>query len=126
VSHANVSKLGLNFSMLQSLIFDVADVESRCCKHVVGCCKHYFFNVADIAFRCCRHVVLGVVLRRREKRLLMLDVARNTGRNMTAIWSQHGRNMGEERRTTPNVGCCKQPRSQHARNIYLVVFRSNG
>jgi hypothetical protein len=24
-------------------------------------------------------------LRRREKRLLMLDVARNTGRNMTAI-----------------------------------------
>jgi hypothetical protein len=32
-----------------------------------------------------RHVVLGVVLRRREKRLLMLDVARNTGRNMAAI-----------------------------------------
>jgi hypothetical protein len=29
--------------------------------------------------------VLGVVLRKREKRLLMLDVARNTGRNMTAI-----------------------------------------
>jgi hypothetical protein len=28
---------------------------------------------------------LGVVLRRRGKRLLMLDVARNTGRNMTAI-----------------------------------------
>jgi hypothetical protein len=35
-------------------------------------------------------VVLGVVLRRREKRLLMLDVARNTGRNMAATWSQHG------------------------------------
>jgi hypothetical protein len=30
-------------------------------------------------------VVLGVVLRRREKRLLMLDVARNMGRNMAAI-----------------------------------------
>jgi hypothetical protein len=30
-------------------------------------------------------VVLGVVLRRREKRLLMLDVARNTGCNMAAI-----------------------------------------
>jgi hypothetical protein len=29
--------------------------------------------------------MLGVVLRRREKRLLMLDVAHNTGRNMTAI-----------------------------------------
>jgi hypothetical protein len=27
----------------------------------------------------------GVVSRRREKRLLMLDVARNTGRNMAAI-----------------------------------------
>jgi hypothetical protein len=52
---------------------------------VVGCCK-LFFNVADVfAFRCCRYVVLGVVLRRRGKRLLMLDVARNTGRNMAAI-----------------------------------------
>jgi hypothetical protein len=30
-------------------------------------------------------VVLAVVLRRREKRLLMLDVARNMGRNMAAI-----------------------------------------
>jgi hypothetical protein len=29
--------------------------------------------------------MLGVVLRRREKKLLMLDVARNTGRNMTVI-----------------------------------------
>jgi hypothetical protein len=28
---------------------------------------------------------VGVVLRKREKRLLMLDVARNTGRNMAAI-----------------------------------------
>jgi hypothetical protein len=51
---------------------------------VVGCCKH-FFNVADVAFRCCKHVVLGVVLRRRGKRILMLDVARNTGRNLVAI-----------------------------------------
>jgi hypothetical protein len=55
------------------LCFDVADVATL------------FFNVADVAFRCCRHVVLGVVLRRREKRLLMLDVARNTGRNIAAI-----------------------------------------
>jgi hypothetical protein len=38
-----------------------------------------------LRFDICRHVGLGVVLRRREKRLLMLDVARNTGRNMTAI-----------------------------------------
>jgi hypothetical protein len=33
----------------------------------------------------CFDVLLGVVSRRREKRLLMLDVARNTGRNMAAI-----------------------------------------
>jgi hypothetical protein len=30
-------------------------------------------------------LMLGVVSRRREKKLLMLDVARNTGRNMTVI-----------------------------------------
>jgi hypothetical protein len=59
----NVSKLDLNILTLQIL----------------------FFNVADVAFRCCKHVMLGVVSRRREKRLLMLDVARNTGRNMVAI-----------------------------------------
>jgi hypothetical protein len=35
VSHANVSKLDINFSMLQILTFDVADVESRCCRYVL-------------------------------------------------------------------------------------------
>jgi hypothetical protein len=48
---------------------------------VVGCCKHYFSMLQTLRFDICRHVGLGVVL----KRLLMLDVARNTGRNMTAI-----------------------------------------
>jgi hypothetical protein len=38
-----------------------------------------------LRFDVCRHVVLGVVLRKREKRLMMLDVAHNTGRNMAAI-----------------------------------------
>jgi hypothetical protein len=33
-------------------------------------------------------VVLGVVLRKRGKRLLMLDVACNTGRNMVATWGR--------------------------------------
>jgi hypothetical protein len=33
---------------------------------------------------------MGVVLRKRENMLLMLDFARNTGRNMAATWSQHG------------------------------------
>jgi hypothetical protein len=64
--------------MLQMLSLDVADM---CCwvLHTL------IFNVADIEFRCCRHVVLGVVLRRGEGKLLMLDVARNTGRNIAAI-----------------------------------------
>jgi hypothetical protein len=35
VSHANVSKLYPDFSMLQTLIFDAAYVESRCCRHVL-------------------------------------------------------------------------------------------
>jgi hypothetical protein len=64
--------------MLKMLSLDVVDM---CCWVL----QILFFNVADAAFRCCRHVVLGVVLRKREKRLLMLDVARNTGRNMSAI-----------------------------------------
>jgi hypothetical protein len=78
VSHANVSILGLNFLMLQPLFF-------RCCRHVMLGVANIFFNVLNVAFRCCGHVVLGVGLRRREKRLLMLDVARNMSRNMTAI-----------------------------------------
>jgi hypothetical protein len=52
---------------------------------VVRCCKYYFSMLQTLRFDVCRHVVLGVVLRRREKRLLMLDVARNTGRNMATI-----------------------------------------
>jgi hypothetical protein len=60
-------------NVVDVLCNDVADVATL------------FFNVADVAFRRCRHVVLGVVLMRREKRLLMLDVARNTGRNIAAI-----------------------------------------
>jgi hypothetical protein len=81
--------------MLQMLSLDVADI---CCWLL----QTLFFYVADVEFPCCGHLMLGVVSRRREKRLLMLDVARNTDRN-----------MGEERRKTPDVGCCKQPRSQH-------------
>jgi predicted kinase len=64
--------------MLQMLSLDVADT---CC----WVSQTLFFNAADVVFRCYRHVVLDVVLRRREKRHLMLDVARNTGGNMAAI-----------------------------------------
>jgi hypothetical protein len=59
---------------------------------------------------------IGCCIEEGEGKLLMLDVARNTGRNMAAIWSQHG----EERRKTPDVGCCKQPRSQHFRNTFAT------
>jgi hypothetical protein len=76
--------------MLQPLIFDAADADSRCCRHVLLVLQTLIFNVADAAFRCCRHVVMGVVLRKRENMLLMLDFARNMGRNMAATWSQHG------------------------------------
>jgi predicted kinase len=64
---------------------NVADAESRCCRHVLLGVANIIFNAADVVFRCYRHVVLDVVLRRREKRHLMLDVARNTGGNMAAI-----------------------------------------
>jgi hypothetical protein len=101
------------------LSLDVADM---CCWVL----QTLFFNVLDVAFQCCRHVVLGVVLSRREKRLLMLDVARING-------SQHGRNMGrrEERLLMLDVACNRVRnmlaiRSQHARNIYWVDSRSNG
>jgi hypothetical protein len=95
--------------MLQPLIFDVANAESRCYRHAL-------LGVANIIFQCCRRCVsmlqtrgVGCCVEEREKRLLMLDVARNTGRN-----------MGEERRNTPDVGCCKQPRSQHFRNTFAT------
>jgi hypothetical protein len=65
-------------SMLQMLSLDIADI---CCWVL----QTLFFNVADVAFRCCRHLMLGVVSRRREKRLMMLDVARNKGRNIAGI-----------------------------------------
>jgi hypothetical protein len=35
-----------------------------------------FFDVADVEFRYCTYVMLGVVLRRRGRRVLMLDVAK--------------------------------------------------
>jgi hypothetical protein len=110
---SHVANVSCECFKIRSKFFDVADM----CYWVL---QTLFFNVADVAFRCCRHVVFGVVLRRREKKLLMLDVARNTGRNMAAILSQHGRNMGDERRKTPDVGCCKQPQSQHFRNTFAT------
>jgi hypothetical protein len=67
--------------MLQMSSFYVADA---CCWLL----QTLNFNVADVEFRCCRLAMLGFVLRRRGK-LLMLDVACAT---RVATWSQHSRN----------------------------------
>jgi hypothetical protein len=69
---------------------------------------------------------VGCCVEEREKRLLMLDVARNTGRNMAATWGRR-----EERLLMLDVAGNRVrnifvTHSQHAHNIYLVVFRSNG
>jgi hypothetical protein len=66
--------------MLQTLSFDVADVEYRCCRHVIlGVVSRRkregaLDDVANINFRCCgrefrcrRHVMLGVVSSGRRK-----------------------------------------------------------
>jgi hypothetical protein len=56
----------------------------------------------------------------------MLNVARNTGRNMVATWERR-----EERPLTLDVSSNRVrnifiTRSQHTRNFYPVVFRFNG
>jgi hypothetical protein len=72
------------FFMLQTLFLDVADVELDV---VDMCCW-----VLQTFFQCCRRCVsmlqtrgVGCCVEEKGKRLLMLDVARNTGRNMVAI-----------------------------------------
>jgi hypothetical protein len=59
VFHANVSKLGLIFSMLQILIWMLQmmclDVADMCCWVL----QILNFNVADVEFQCCRYVMLG-------------------------------------------------------------------
>jgi hypothetical protein len=52
VSHVNVSKLGINFSMLQTLSFDAANVESRCYRHLLLDIANIKFNVADVEQTC--------------------------------------------------------------------------
>jgi hypothetical protein len=112
---------------------NVADAESRCCRHVL-------LGVANLIFQCCRRCVSmlqtrGVGCCVEEKGEGATDVGCCTqhgsqhSRNIVATWSQHG----EERRKTPDVGCCKQPCSQHFHITFAthsqhlpVVFRSNG
>jgi hypothetical protein len=81
VSHANVSKLGLNFSMLQTFSFDAADVESRCYKHLLLDVANIKFNVVDVGQTC--DIEICVEEGRRAP-----DVG-----CCTQHWSQHGRNI---------------------------------
>jgi hypothetical protein len=80
VSHANVSKLGLNFSMLQTFSFDAADVESRCYKHLLLDVANIKFNVVDVEQTC--DIEICVEEGRRAP-----DIGCCT---QLATWSQHG------------------------------------
>jgi hypothetical protein len=80
MSHVNVSKLNIIFSMLRTLIFDVGRV-SMLQTHVVGL-QTLNFNFADVEFLMLQAWDVGFVLRRRGGKLMMSDVACNTGRNM--------------------------------------------
>jgi hypothetical protein len=83
------------------------------------------FNVADVEFRCCRHVMLGLC-RGGVGGLLMFGCCTQHGlqhgHNIVATWSQHVGEV-EERRPMLDVACnlvrnMLGTRSQHARNIH--------
>jgi hypothetical protein len=106
--------------MQQMLSLDVADT----CGWVLQTLN---FNVADVEFRCCKHVMPSFVLRRKgrrapdvecgtqhgsqhdrnmrggEERLPMLDVAHNLVHNMLATRSQH-RSLNVGSTTVRNTG----------------------
>jgi hypothetical protein len=107
-----------------------ADVEFRCCRHVVlgvvsrgeeGWCwmlQKLIFNVADIGFRYCKHVILGVVLRRRREKdswCWMLHATR------IATWVAWVLCRGR-RGKAPDVGCYTQHDSQYG----SLHFSTNG
>jgi hypothetical protein len=85
VSHEKCFKTRYKF-------FDVAkinlQVSMRMFQKKVSCCwalQTLNFNVADVEFRCCRLVMLGLCRGGGGRGLLMLDVARNTSRSVVAI-----------------------------------------
>jgi hypothetical protein len=104
VVHVNVSKLDLNNFDVANIIFQCCgyDVEFRIADICWVLCRgggggwllmldvaNIKFNVTNVEFRCWRHVMLGFLSRRRGGELMMLDVARNTGRNIIATCLQH-------------------------------------
>jgi hypothetical protein len=90
--------------MLQTLILDVADAESRCCRHVLSV-ANIFSMLQTLRFDvgyCTQHgsqhgrnkVSRNMVATwGRKERLLMLGVASNRVRNIFATCSQHTRNI---------------------------------
>jgi hypothetical protein len=93
------------------------------------CCwvlRTLIFNVADVEFQCYRHVILGFVWSRTGRRAPDVGCC-------TQHESQHSHNMvatWEEEGGSPLIfGCCTQPArniarngSQHARNIYSLLL----
>jgi hypothetical protein len=104
--------------MQQMLSLDVADT----CGWVLQTLN---FNVADVEFRCCKHVMPSFVLRRKGRRAPDVECGTQHG-------SQHDRNMrgGEERLpmldvahnlvhntlATSFVECWKHDSSQHGKS----------
>jgi hypothetical protein len=80
--------------MLQPLTFDVADVESRCCRHVLWVLQTLFFNVADVAFRCLQTCGVGCCVEEKGEEAPDVGCCTQHGsqhdRNIVATWSQHG------------------------------------
>jgi hypothetical protein len=78
------------------------------------------FNVTDVEFRCSRHMMSVFVLRREGAKApgVMLHATR------VATWSQHGRNM-EEGGGLLMFDCCTQP-SRNGSQHLLPGFESDG
>jgi hypothetical protein len=109
--------------MLQTLSFDIADM--WCCVEEDGpwcwVLQTLNFNVADVEFRCCRHVMLGFVSMGRGRRAPDVECCTQYG-------SQHGHNIvatwrGE--RKTPDVGRCTPCCSQHATHKLATLIATS-
>jgi hypothetical protein len=103
-----------------------------CCDICILMFRCDLANVADVEFRCCRHLMLGVVSRRRGGRAP--DVGCCTqhrsqhGRNIVATWSQH---VGEVEERRPMLDVARNlvrnmlgTRATHSQHPSLNVART--
>jgi hypothetical protein len=86
------------------------DVADTCCCML----QTLNFNVADVEFRYCRHVMLGFVSRRRGR-------APVVGCCMQHRW-QYSRNMREEGGGPLMFECCTQHAHNVARNMLATLL----